>query len=177
MNEPYQAFRIEVGRLAEQWLNSGLPSRQGLERSAEKLNVLRKNLGVQGLWEATPCMITATLDDGLGQGLAIIERFAAAIGIRLVSLGLMRTPVDIVDACQREVPEFLGMTVLQFDTEDELLTITRQLPPNTRIVAGGPVFTGDPDFATRTGTHYAARNVAEFLQYMVGIATATPNEL
>jgi len=167
MDEPHQAFRTEVGKLAEQWLGNGLPSRQVLERSAEKLQALRKKMGVQGLWAVAPCMITATLDDGLGQGLAIIEAFAAAIGIRLVSLGLMRTPEEVVDTCCRHRPDFLGMTVLQFDTEDELKAIAAQLPPNTQIVAGGPVFSGDPEFAARTGCHYAARDVADFLRYMV----------
>ena len=172
MKDPYQAFQTEVGKLAERWLGNGLPSRQGLERSAAKLHALRKKMGVQGLWKAAPCMITATLDDGLGQGLAIIEAFATAIGIRLISLGLMRRPEEIVNACCRHKPAFLGMTVLQFDTEDELRAIAAQLPSSTHIVAGGPVFTGDPEFAARTGCHYAARDVADFLRYMVENATA-----
>jgi hypothetical protein len=62
------------------------------------------------------------------------------------------------------------LTVLQFDSEDDLAAIAKQLPGNTRLVAGGPVFAGDRDFAGRTGTHYAARNVADFLQFMLDTA-------
>ena len=109
-------------------------------------------------------MVTATLDDGLGQGLAIIEKYAVAVGIRLIPLGLMQTPEAVIDACRRHQPDFLGLTILQFDTEDDLTCIANHLPRKTRIVAGGPVFAGDPDFAGRTGTHYAAKNVADFLR-------------
>jgi len=147
-----------------------------LDKSAADLQALRNQLKVQGLWAQPLRMVTATLDDGLGQGLAIIEHFAVAIGMRLVSLGLMRTPEEIVNACRHEVPDFLGVTILQFDTEDDLAEISQQLPPHTRIIAGGPVFIGDPGFAARTGTHYAARNVADFLRFMVNAAAAAATE-
>ena len=112
-------------------------------------------------------MVTATLDDGLGQGLAVIEKYAAIIGMRLISLGLLQTPEAIIAVCHRDQPDYLGITVLQFDSEDDLITIAEKLPPITRIVAGGPVFSADPEFAERTGTHYAAKNVAYFLRFML----------
>jgi len=174
MEDAYIEFRLAVSRLADQWIAEGLPSQQILHESIAKLDRLRERLNVQGLWRNKPCMVTATLDDGLGQGLAIIEGFAAVIGLRLISLGLLQAPASVVEACQREVPDFLGMTILQFDTEEELTTIAGQLPQQTRIVAGGPAFTGDPDFADRTGTHYAAKNVAAFLRFMVDDAASGP---
>lgn len=167
MNDAYKIFRDAVRETADGWLADGLPSRQVLEESAVRLLRLRQKLQIPGLWEHPPCMVTATLDDGLGQGLAIIEQFADAIGVRLVSLGLLQPAAAIVNACRDEKPDFLGMTILQFDTEETLTTIAGQLPQKTRIVAGGPAFTGDPDFADRTGTHYAARNVAAFLRFML----------
>ena len=167
MDDAYNAFRAAVGSLASQWLEKGLPSRQGLDEAAKNLEELRGRLHVNGLWENPPSMVTATLDDGLGQGVAVIEKFALAAGIRLISLGLMQTPEAIIDACQSHQPEYLGLTILQFDTEDDLIRIARNLPRKTRIVAGGPVFAGDPDFADRTGTHYAAKNVAYFLRYLL----------
>jgi methylmalonyl-CoA mutase cobalamin-binding subunit len=167
MNDAYKIFRDAVRETADGWLADGLPSRQVLEESAARLLRLRQKLQIPGLWEHPPCMVTATLDDGLGQGLAIIEQFADAIGVRLVSLGLLQPAAAIVNACRDEKPDFLGMTILQFDTEETLTTIAGQLPQKTRIVAGGPAFTGDPDFADRTGTHYAARNVAAFLRFML----------
>lgn len=167
MNHAYKIFRDAVCEVADEWLADGLPSRQVLEESAVRLLRLRQELKIPGIWEHSPCMVTATLDDGLGQGLGIIEKFAAAIGIRLISLGLLQSAAAIVDTCRDEDSDFLGMTILQFDTEEELTAIAGQLPTRTRIVAGGPAFSGDPDFADRTGTHYAARNVAEFLRFML----------
>lgn len=166
-NPPLCVFRDAVGSLSDQWLAASLPSRQGLDQAAGTLARLRDQLNLKGIWEYSPSMVTATLDDGLGQGLAVIERYAAVIGIRLIALGLMQSPEAVVDACRRHQPDFLGMTILQFDTEDDLAAIARGLPPKTRIVAGGPVFNADPDFARRSGTHYAARNVADFLRFML----------
>ena len=176
IKQPYPRFRDAVSRLAEQWLAHGLPAQQQLHQHAADLQAMRTQLKVAGLWQQPPSMVTATLDDGLGQGLAIIENFAAAIGIRLVCLGLLRTPEEIVAACCRVVPDFLGLTILQFDTEEHLVNIGQQLPPQTRIIAGGPVYLADREFAARTGTAYAARSVADFLQYMVADANAaTPD--
>jgi len=173
MNDGYEIFRNAVRETADGWLAAGLPSRQVLEESAARLLRLRRELKIPGLWKHPPCMVTATLDDGLGQGLGIIEKFADAIGMRLISLGLLQPVAAIVDACRDEKPDFLGMTILQFDTDEELTAIAGQLPPKTRIVAGGPAFTGDPGFADRTGTHYAARNVAAFLRFMLDDAIDT----
>ncbi len=167
MEDANLVFRVAVGRLARQWMASGLPSRQVLDEAAGKLAHLRKRLKVSGIWVQPPSMVTATLDDGLGQGLAVIEQYAVAIGIRLVSLGLMQRTEAVIEACRRHQPDFLGLTILQFDTEDDLRRIANHLPRKTRIVAGGPVFGGDPDFADRTGTHYAAKNVADFLRFML----------
>lgn len=170
MDDPKNLFREAVGILAKRWLAAGLPSRQELDEAARGLTRLREDLNVQGIWDQPPSMVTATLDDGLGQGLSGIEQYAAAIGIRLIPLGLMQPPDAVIVACQRFQPDFLGLTILQFDTEDELRFISNHLPPKTRIIAGGPVFVGDPDFAARTGTHYAARNVADFLRFMLDSA-------
>ena len=167
MDKPTNDYRQAIEKLANEWIVSGLPSRQAVDQAAEDLLTLRDRLGIKGLWASSPLMVTATLDDGLGQGLTIIEKYARLIGIRLISLGLLQTPDAIVAACQHEKPDYLGMTVLQFDSEEEVLYIAQRLPPHTRIVAGGPVFTADPEFAERTGTHYAAKNVAFFLRFML----------
>lgn len=167
MDDPHKEYRLAVSRLADGWLADGLPSHAQLYVAADELDRLRRRLGIDGLWATAPTMVTATLDDALGQGLAIIERFSRSIGIRLYALGLMPSPDAIVRTCRRYRPTFLGLTVLQFDSEDDLSVIARQLPARTRIVAGGPVFAGDPDFARRTGVHFAAKNVAALLKFMV----------
>ena len=99
----------------------------------------------------------------------VIEAFAKAIGMEVIRLGLMQKPEEIITDCHKHPPDFLGLTVLQFDTEEDLRFISEKLPESTRIVAGGPVFTSDPEFAKRTGTHYAAKNVADFLRLMLKV--------
>lgn len=172
MDDPVGAYRSAVSRLAERWLADGLPSHAQLYRAADELDGLRGQLGIEGLWAAAPSMVTATLDDALGQGLAVIERFARTIGVRIHSLGLMPPPDVIIRTCRRYRPTLLGLTVLQFDSEADLSIIAEHLPARTRIVAGGPVFAGDPDFARRTGVHFAAGDVAAFLKYMVDTPAA-----
>ena len=167
MEQSIRTFRAVVGRLSEEWLCDGLPSREGLDEASRKLDQLRKRSSIPGIWQRPPTLATATLDDGLGQGLAVIEAFAAAIGMRVNRLGLLQTAEGIIADCRRVKPDFLGLTVLQFDTGEDLLFISERLPEHTRIVAGGPVYASDPDFATRTGTHYAAKNVADFLRFML----------
>ncbi len=167
MNDAVDKYREVIDQRAHAWISSGLPSRQVLDETADGLLDLRNRLNIHGLWASPPLMLTSTMDDGLGHGLAVIEKYATCIGIRVVSLGLMQSPQAIIAACQQELPDYLGMTVLQFDSEDDLAAIAEKLPPKTRIIAGGPVFSGDPEFAERTGIHYAAKNVAYFLRFML----------
>ena len=171
MDQPIKVFQDAVKRIADQWVGDGLPSREGLDKAAHELVRIRERYFLSGIWRTQPCMVTATLDDGLGQGLAIIEKFSDVIGIRLIRLGLMQTPEEVIDACQQHQPDFLGMTILQFDTEEDLLFIGKRLPRHTRIIAGGPVFNGNSGFAERTGIHFAAKNVADFLLFMLTLAT------
>jgi methylmalonyl-CoA mutase cobalamin-binding subunit len=174
MGEACDRFRQAADELAGRWLCSGLPSRQGMMAAAAALEQMRNDLKVESLWDRAPRLLTATLDDGIGQGLAVIEAFAAAIGMDVIPIGLMQTADIVIGACRQHGPHFLGLTVLQFDTEDDLIKISRALPADTRIVAGGPVFSADPGFADRTGIHYAARHVADFLRFMVATTTAQP---
>ena len=125
--------------------------------------------GASGLWENPPLIITATLDDGLGQGLEIIRMFSETAGLEIIDLGLLVTPEKIIAACKKNNPDLLGLTVLQFDSEEDILTISRNLPARTKIIAGGPVFAGDPGFARRTGIHFTAKNVAYFIQFLLQV--------
>ncbi|PIE66789.1 MAG: hypothetical protein CSA23_07290 [Deltaproteobacteria bacterium] len=172
MDRATRRFRQVVDDLAGRWLRDGLPSRQTMMETAVSLDQMRSDLKVKSLWHQAPRILTATLDDGIGQGLTVIEAFAAAIGMTVIPIGLMQTPDIVIDACRQHVPRFLGLTVLQFDTKDDLLSISKALPTATRIVAGGPVFSADPDFAGRTGIHFAARHVADFLRIMLATATS-----
>lgn len=114
-------------------------------------------------------MLTATLDDGLGHGLEIIRMFSEAAGLDIIELGLLVTPAKIITACKKNQPDLLGLTVLQFDSEENILMISRNLPERTKIIAGGPVFTADPEFSRRAGIHFAAKNVAYFIQFLLQV--------
>ena len=138
MSGAINAFRQAVGSLADQWLAAGLPSRQKLVEQAEKLDRLREHLKAEGIWEHPPCMLTATLDDGLGQGLAIIEKYALAMGMRLISLGLMQTPQAILDACLRHQPDYLGLTILQWSLP-KICPAKRASWPGGRFLTGIPI--------------------------------------
>ena len=123
--------------------------------------------GASGLWENPPLIITATLDDGLGQGLEIIRMFSETAGLEIIDLGLLVTPEKIIAACKKNNPDLLGLTVLQFDSEEDILMISKNLPSKTKIIAGGPVFTADPGFARRAGVHFTAKNVAYFIRFLL----------
>ena len=123
--------------------------------------------GASGLWDIPPLMITATLDDGLGQGLEVIRMFSETAGLEIIDLGLLVTPEKIIAACKKNNPDLLGLTVLQFDSEEDILLISKNLPSKTKIIAGGPVFTADPEFARRTGVHFTAKNAAYFIRFLL----------
>lgn len=161
-----QRFRIQLQCLSEQWGKNGLPSAQNLDRVAHQLEADKKKYRIQGIWRQKPMMVTATIDDGLGQGLNIIHRYAAVLGLKVHPLGLMQPPEKIITACRRYRPRFLGMTVLQLDSDDDLARISRQLPPETVLIAGGPVFKFDTDMAARCGIHFVAADVAHFIDFM-----------
>jgi len=144
-----------------------LPSRSGLEKAAGELREWKVKTSASGLWDIPPLMITATLDDGLGQGLGVIRMFSETAGLEIIDLGLLVAPEKIITECKKNNPDLLGLTVLQFDSEEDILKISKNLPSKTKIIAGGPVFTADPEFAQRTGVHLVAKNVAYFIRFLL----------
>lgn len=129
-----------------------------------------KESGGPGLWAPAPTMITATIDDGIGQGIDLIGRFAEAAGVRVEFLGLMQSPERIAQEARRRDADLAGVTVLQLDTEPVLLQIVRQLPQETRLIAGGPAFRVDPELAERVGVFFVARDAAAFLRFLLSYA-------
>ncbi len=162
-----EAFRRKLRGLSGSWRNSGIPSRQALESALAELNGWKAAQGIHGLWPEPPLMLTATLDDGLGQGLAMIRPVAEVAGLRVAHLGLLLTPELIIAACRGQRPMLLGLTVLQLDTEDDLARIGGHLPAGTVLVAGGPAFACDPDLARRCGVHWVARDAAHFIDLLL----------
>jgi hypothetical protein len=167
ISNPVDILRNRIQSFVSDWQVQGLPSRAALERAAEELLVMRKNAGLSGLWDPPPQMITTTLDDGIGQGLEMIHRFAEAVGIRLCPIGLVKPPAAILFACRQHKPALLGLTVLQLDSENDLAEIVRGLPESTRLIAGGPAFRNDPEMARRVGLHTVARHAGDFLAFLL----------
>jgi methylmalonyl-CoA mutase cobalamin-binding subunit len=162
-----EALRHRLALLSRRWRTEGLASREQLVRAGESLLQWKKMNGSRGLWAQAPRLYTATLDDGIGQGLDMIHLFARAMGMTVTCLGLLQKPQAIVAACRRHCPEYLGLTVLQVDSEDELAFVGHHLPAQTRLVAGGPAFKYDPGMAARCGVYHVAPNVAHFIDLLL----------
>ena len=80
----------------------------------------------------------------------------------------MLCPIDtIIEACQKEKADILGLTVLQLDTEEALTDLRRKLPRRIRLMAGGPVFSIDPEMADRVGIDFVARDAGHFIHHML----------
>jgi len=158
--------------MLQDYTRLGKPTREDYLAMAGELDAWRRQSAWGGLWPQSPLMVTATLDDGWGHGLDIIEALAASVGVAVHSLGVLQSPATIVEACRDRQPDLLGLTVLQFDSEDALIQITGSLPPVTTLIAGGAAYRYDPDFAERTGTPAVARDGGAFLQFLLGYQPA-----
>ncbi len=174
MEDKAGKLRERLAALLAEWKTKGVPSREGLKEAAERTIQWRKENGIAGLWPNPPLFVTATIDDGWGHGLQLIESWADALGLEVRPLGLMKKPGDIVRKCRESNPDFLGMTILQFDSEDDVAEIAANLPPKTRMIAGGPLFAVDPDLAERAGIHAVAKNAAAFVAYMLDFELDSP---
>lgn len=160
-------FRQKIEALSQQWIDQGLPSREVLVSSATSLLQWRQQHRENTLWSTAPRLVTATLDDGIGQGIDMINLFARVMGLEVTPLGLMLKPEIIMDVCRRHMPDYLGLTVLQLDSEDDLAAIGHQLAPQIRLIAGGPAFMYDKELALRCAVQYVAPNVAYFIDYVL----------
>ncbi len=158
-------MRTRIEALLNNWHRKP-PTREGYLEAAVVLTAARRRSGQQTLWQRAPLMLTATLDDGWGHGLDIIHALAEAVGVRVEPLGVLQTPETVVAACRQHRPDLLGLTVLQFDSDDAVRHILAHLPPPTTLIAGGAAYQFDPDFAGRSQTPFVARNGAAFLQFL-----------
>jgi len=148
-------------------LENGRPARTELLAAAEEILQWKTENKVAGLWTDPPLMVTATLDDAMGHGLDLIHQYAELAGLKVRALGLLQSAETVAATCRELNPALLGLTVLQFDTEEDLIQIARNIPETTRIVAGGPVFKADSELARRVGIHRVAADAADFLTYLL----------
>jgi methylmalonyl-CoA mutase cobalamin-binding subunit len=112
-------------------------------------------------------MLGATMDDGWGHGIQLILRYATAMGLETGFIGLLQTWDQIVPACEAFKADYLGLTVLQFDTLGPLIELRRHLPNSIRIIAGGPVFQIDPQFQEQAGIDYVAKDAGAFIRLLL----------
>lgn len=159
-------MHTKIEALLTKWERQA-PTREGYLAAAEQLAACGRPPGCRPLWSRSPRMLTATLDDGWGHGLEVIRALAEAAGIHVKTLGVLQKPEAVVAACRREIPDLLGLTVLQFDSDDAVRHIVDHLPPTTTLVAGGAAYQYDSDFAERTRTPFVARNGGAFLRFLL----------
>jgi methylmalonyl-CoA mutase cobalamin-binding subunit len=166
--EPWSAFRSEVEDLLAAWRREGLPPRWALLRQLQGLDAHREAIfRTASSLPAMPTVHLATLDDGWGHGLDVIESAARAVGASVRRLGLLMSPEEILASCTTDPPHILGLTVLHNDSEPALTQICRELPSQTTVVAGGTAFSLDPDLGRRAGVHKVMRHAADFLAFLL----------
>lgn len=174
MNPAHPDLRLKITELVETLRKTRRPSRNALLSAAEGVLEWKHESGAAGLWPRPPLMVTATLDDGWGHGLEVIHLYGEIAGLSIFPLGLLKPPGDIIRACVSRKADILGMTVLQFDTEEALIEVRSGIPKQTRIVAGGPLFGADPDLAQRAGIDFVAANAAAFIEYLLDFQPSWP---
>jgi methylmalonyl-CoA mutase cobalamin-binding subunit len=159
-------MRTQITALLTKWAQQK-PTRDGYLGAAERLAAFGRQPHCMALWPRPPVMLTATLDDGWGYGLEIIQALAAAAGIQVEPLGVLQRPEAVVAACRHKHPDLLGLTVLQFDSDEAVQHVVTHLPAGTTLIAGGAAYLYDPDFAERTRTPVVATNGAAFLSFLL----------
>ncbi|WP_373499263.1 cobalamin-dependent protein [Desulfococcus sp.] len=176
MIEPAAAsLRRKIIEIVDALKTTRRPSRNELLSAAEKVLAWKRESGAESLWPRPPLMVTATLDDAWGHGLEVIHLYGEVAGLSMIPLGLLKPPKEVIRACAAHQPDILGLTVLQFDTEEALVEIRNSIPKKTRIVAGGPLFGADPDLARRAGIDFVARNAAAFIEYLLNFQPPWPD--
>ncbi|MEW6077368.1 MAG: hypothetical protein AB1724_06135 [Thermodesulfobacteriota bacterium] len=149
--------------------NPGMTSSEVMAMGREML-ARKKAGGLTEIFPVPPRLMTATLDDGIGQGLALIHCFAELAGLTILPLGLMRPPETIVAECRRQRPDILGLTVLRDDAEEVLCDlIIPQVPDTVRVIAGGPVFNMMTAGALADKPYRVLNRISLFLAYLLDL--------
>lgn len=139
-NHMEEKLRAALREFSDTWRQDPTVSWTEMYQTGEKLLAWKKEENISGIWKKKPKMITATLEDGVGQGLKMIHLFSQVAGIEIIPLGLMQKEEAIINACIKQAPDFLGMTILQFDSEERLTHIINHISKETQVVVGGPIF-------------------------------------
>ena len=122
---------------------------------------------IGGLWERPPQLVTATLDDSIGQGLKMIHLFSEVAGVVVRPLGLMQSSEHIITACHNYKPDMLGLTVLQLDTVEMLDHIAENIPDETHVLVGGPAFKLMPAAQLERKPYHVIHDVAAYVELLL----------
>ncbi len=147
--------------------NPGMSGSEVLQ-TGRKLLTWKATEAVDGLFSQPPRLMTATLDDGIGQGLTMIHCFAELTGVEIIHLGLMQTSATITAECRRQHPDMLGLTVLQYDTEEILCDhIIPQLPETVQVIVGGPIFKTMTEKTLAAKPYRVLNTIPDFLLFLM----------
>jgi methylmalonyl-CoA mutase cobalamin-binding subunit len=160
-------LRTILNELVNQWQNDPTVSWYQIYQVGEKLLAWKTQNRIAGIWKQSPKMITATMDDAIGQGLKMIHLFSRIAGMDIEPLGLMQSKETIIDACNYQLPDFLGMTILQYDTEEILNTIIPQFPKKMCILVGGPIFKMIPENELQHKKYTSFNSICDYLNFLL----------
>jgi len=170
---PENADILKLRKILEEfttsWQNDPTISWMQIYAVGEKLLAWKTQNKIVGLWKHPPKMITATMDDAVGQGLKIIHLFSRLAGIEIIPLGLLQSKEKIIDACQNQHPNILGMTILQFDTEEILNAIVSQIPETIHVLVGGPIFKMMPENELFRKRYISCNNICDYLNFLLHV--------
>jgi len=162
-------LRTRISSLLSAWKASGLPGRTTLHDIADGLLEWRSGNNIPGLWKTPPRMMGATLDDAWGLGIELILKYAKVLGVETHYLGMLVPWPDIVAACSTFHPDYLGLTILQLDSEGDVAALRAHLPASVKMIAGGPVFKITADMQERVKIDFVAKDLSAFLNYLLKI--------
>ena len=138
-----------------------------MHETADALVQWRSEKHVPGLWPNPPRMLGATLDDAWGMGIELILKYARVLGVETRFLGTLLSWSEIAAACQENLPDYLGLTVLQVDSEEDLIALRTHTPAAVKIIAGGPAFIVDAELQQRVGIDVVAKDLPAFLRFFI----------
>jgi len=162
-------LRKIISEFVNTWQNDPTTSWTQIYTIGETLLEWKTQNNINGLWDITPIMMTATIDDAIGQGLKMIHLFSCLAGIDIISLGLMQSKETIIERCQKQHADFLGMTILQFDTESVLNTIIPKIPEKMCVLVGGPIFKTIPKKELHEKKYVPFNNICDYLTFLLNL--------
>ena len=145
-------------------------SRAEIYRAGEILLDRKDPATAKGIWQSPPLMMTATLDDAIGQGLKIIHLYSRLAGMNVKQLGLMQPPDKIIEACRLSPPDILGLTILQFHSEETLCDLVEHLPSQTKVIVGGPIFTSFSREELDTKKYHVLNTIQHFINFLLTLS-------